>query len=88
MLLSNLQNPPYAMCTTSMCLILLQQCCQPSNASPWVVPASIHSAHQYKLPQRKESDYSELFISALAHLFPINLNINCCYAIKIIETIK
>jgi hypothetical protein len=41
-----------------------------------------------KLPQKNKNDYNELFISILAHIFPINFNINCYYAIKIIETIK
>jgi hypothetical protein len=52
------------------------------------MPAPVRSTLQYKLPQKNENDYNELFISILAHLFPINLNINCYYAIKIIETIK
>jgi hypothetical protein len=51
------------------------------------MPASIRSTLQYKLPQKNENDYNELFISVLAHLFLINLNINY-YDIKIIETIK
>jgi hypothetical protein len=50
--------------------------------------ASIHCTPQYKLPQENENDYNELFISILAHVFPINLNINCYYVIKIIEMIK
>jgi hypothetical protein len=52
------------------------------------MPASICTILQYKLPQKNENNYSELFISILVHLFPINLNINCYYAIKITETIK
>jgi hypothetical protein len=35
-----------------------------------------------------EKDYNELFISVLALLLPINLNINSYYAVKIIEMIK
>jgi hypothetical protein len=37
---------------------------------------------------QNENDYNEIFISILAHESPINLNINCYYAIKITETIK
>jgi hypothetical protein len=44
--------------------------------------------HQYKLPQKNENDYSELFISIFVHLCPINLYINCYCADKSIETIK
>jgi hypothetical protein len=44
------------------------------------MPASIRSTFQ--------NGYNQLFISILAYLFPINLNINCYYAIKVIETIK
>jgi hypothetical protein len=51
------------------------------------MPSCIRSTLQYKLPQKNVNDYSERFISNLEHLFPINLNINCCCAIKIIETI-
>jgi hypothetical protein len=32
---------------------------------------------KYQLPQKSENNYNELFISILAYLFPINLNINC-----------
>jgi hypothetical protein len=52
------------------------------------MPASVCSTLQYRLPQKNENNYNELFISILAQLFPINLNINCYYAIKTIETIK
>jgi hypothetical protein len=52
------------------------------------MPTSIHSTLQYKLPQKNENDYNELFISILTHLLPINLNINCHYAVKTIEMIK
>jgi hypothetical protein len=55
---------------------------------PPFMPASIHSTLQYKLPQKNENDYNELFISMLAHLFPISLNINCYYVIKVIQMIK
>jgi hypothetical protein len=48
----------------------------------------IRSTLWYKIPQKNENDYKELFISNLANLFHINLNINYYYAIKIIETIK
>jgi hypothetical protein len=48
---------------------------------------SIPSTLQYKFPQKNENDKNEVFISILAHMFPINLNINCYYAIKNIETI-
>jgi hypothetical protein len=75
------------MFATSMCSIPPRQCCQPPNVGPPFMPASIRSTLQYKLPQMNENDYNELFISILAHLFPINLNIYYC-AIKIIETIK
>jgi hypothetical protein len=71
-----------------MCHIPLQQCCQPPNVSPPIIAASIRSTLEYKLPQKNENDNNELFISILAHLFPINWNINCYHAIKIIETIK
>jgi hypothetical protein len=30
-----------------------------------------------KLPQKNKNDYNELFISILAHFFPISLNMNC-----------
>jgi hypothetical protein len=46
------------------------------------------STLENKLPQEKEKDYSALFISMMAHLILINLNINCHYAIKISEAIK
>jgi hypothetical protein len=52
------------------------------------MPASIHCTIQYKLPQKNENEYNELFISIFGHLFLNNLNINCCYGIKIIEMIK
>jgi hypothetical protein len=52
------------------------------------MPASMRSTLQYKLPQKNDNDYNKLFISILAHLFLINLNMNCYYGIKIIETIK
>jgi hypothetical protein len=79
---SDLQNPPYAVFTTSICSIPLQQCCKPPYASPPVT----HATLQYKLPQKNENNYNELFISILEHLFLINLNINCDYTVKIIET--
>jgi hypothetical protein len=81
---SDLQNPPYATFEMSMCSIPPPQCCQP----PPFMPASIRPTLQYMLLQKNENDYSELFIPVLAHLLPINLNINCYYGIKIIETIK
>jgi hypothetical protein len=49
---------------------------------------SIHCTLQYKLPQKKENYYNELFISILVHFFPIHLNINCYYDIKVIEMMK
>jgi hypothetical protein len=52
------------------------------------IPASIRSTLQYKLLQKNENDYNALFILILAHLFPIDLNINYYYAIKNTETIK
>jgi hypothetical protein len=86
---SNLQNSPYATFTTSMCSIPPRQCCQPPNTGPPFMHVSICSTLQYKLPQKNENNYKELrvFISILANLFPINLNINCYYAIRIIESI-
>jgi hypothetical protein len=50
------------------------------------MPASICSTLLHKLPKKNENDYNKLFISILANLIPINLNIN--YYAKIIETIK
>jgi hypothetical protein len=58
----NLQNPPYAMFTISMCSIPPWQCCQSPNVGPPFMPASIYSTLQYKLPQKNENDYNELFI--------------------------
>jgi hypothetical protein len=52
------------------------------------MPASIRSTLQYTFLQKNENDYNELFTSILAHLFPINLNINYCYAIEVSEMIK
>jgi hypothetical protein len=52
------------------------------------MPASICSTLQCKLPQKNEKNYNELFISIFAHLFPINLNNHCPYALTIIETLK
>jgi hypothetical protein len=52
------------------------------------MPASIRCTLIYKLPWKNENDCSELFISILAHLFPINLNINCYYGIMIIEMVE
>jgi hypothetical protein len=52
------------------------------------MPSSICSTLQYKLLEKNENDYNELFISILVHLFPVNLDINCYYAIKIIEMIR
>jgi hypothetical protein len=65
-----------------------QQCCQPPKTGPPFMPVSVHSTLQYNLPEKNENDYYELYISILAHLFPIDLNINCYHAIKIIEMIK
>jgi hypothetical protein len=48
--------------------------------SPFI-PACICPTLQYKLPQKNENYYNKLFILILAHLFSVNLNINCCYAI-------
>jgi hypothetical protein len=62
--------------TASICSIPSRQCCQPANAGPPFTLASIRSTSQHELPQKNEHDYTELFISILAHLFPINLNIN------------
>jgi hypothetical protein len=50
--------------------MLVPQSCLPPFAPP---------SNMYKLPQKNENDYSELYISILMHLFPINLNINCYY---------
>jgi hypothetical protein len=36
----------------------------------------------------QESNYGELLIATVAHLFWINLNIHCCYVIKIIEMVR
>jgi hypothetical protein len=52
------------------------------------MPGSIRSTLQYSLPQKNKKDYNELFISIWAHLFPINVNIHCYYAIKITEKLK
>jgi hypothetical protein len=51
------------------------------------MPVSIRSTLRYKLVQKNDNNYKELFISILAHSFPINLNVNLYYAINIIETI-
>jgi hypothetical protein len=58
---SNMQNSPYA-----------------TTKSDPNMPASIRFIHQYsyKLPPENENDYNELFVLALTHLFPMNLNIN------------
>jgi hypothetical protein len=69
---------------TSMCSIPKQQGCHLPNANPPFMPASICTTLQYMLRQKNENDYSELFVSVLAHLLPIDLNINCNYSIKII----
>jgi hypothetical protein len=58
------------------------------NGGPPFMPASICCILPYKLLQKNENDHSALFISVLAHLFPVNLNSNCYYAIKIIEVIR
>jgi hypothetical protein len=50
--------------------------------------ASIRCTLQYNLPQKNENEYDGLFISILAHLFPVNLTIQCYYAIKITEALK
>jgi hypothetical protein len=52
------------------------------------MPASICSTLPYEILQKNENDYSAVFISILVHLFPINLNINFYYAVKIIEMMK
>jgi hypothetical protein len=49
---------------------------------------SIRCTLLYKLPWKNENDCNELFISLLAYLFVINLNINCSYIIKIIKMVK
>jgi hypothetical protein len=79
---SNLQNPPYATFKISMCSTPLGQRCQKTNVGPPFMPAS--NTSYYK---RVKTTTMKIY-SILAHLFPINLNINCYYAIKIIETIK
>jgi hypothetical protein len=56
----------------------------PTAKCRFSIHAFLHSLHPpYKLPQKNENDYNELFISILAHMFPINLNTDCYYAIKI-----
>jgi hypothetical protein len=62
--------------TASMYSIPQRQCCQPPNAGPPFMPTSIRSTLQHELPEKIENNYNELFTSVLAHLFPINLNIN------------
>jgi hypothetical protein len=75
--------------TTSVCFILLRLFCQPQNAGPSLMPHSIRSTLQYKLPQKNENEYIELqFISILAQSSRNNLNFHCYHAIKIIENIK
>jgi hypothetical protein len=72
-----------------MCFLHLRLFCQPQNAGPSLMPPSIRSTLQYKLPQKNENDYNELqFISILAHLSRNNLKFHCYHAIKIIENIK
>jgi hypothetical protein len=70
---------------------LQQEACALSlhnSVANYQMPVPIRCTCQYKLPQKNENDYNELFISILAHLYPINLNINSYYVIKIIQMIK
>jgi hypothetical protein len=53
-----------------------------SCLSPFAPPSNTSSHNRIKTTTKN------YFISILAHLFPINLNINCYYYIKIIETIQ
>jgi hypothetical protein len=41
-----------------------------------LTPASIRST-QYNLPQKNENNHNELFILTVAHLYPLNSDINC-----------
>jgi hypothetical protein len=81
----NLQNPSYATFATSICSILPWQFYQPPNAGPPLMPASIRSTLQRKLPQRNENDYSELFISILAHLFPVNFTLIVIMLLRLLK---
>jgi hypothetical protein len=70
-----------------MCGIPPRQCCQSPNGCHPIIAVSIHFTLEYKIPQKNENGYIEMFISILARLFPINLGI-IFYSVTIIETIK
>jgi hypothetical protein len=63
----------YAMFTTNIlaCSSPPRQCCQPPNAGPPFMPTSIPSTHQFKLQQKNENDYDELYISILARFLQL-----------------
>jgi hypothetical protein len=69
---------------SSMTVLQTTKCQSPIHAY------LLSSTLQYKVTQKTGNDYNELLMCILisVHLFPINLNINCYYAMKFIEMIK